>query len=287
MTKQRREPYAKLYASWHSHPRTGPLSLAAAGLEAKMMSWCVAHGTDGHVPRDCVATAAPSAKSKELAAALGELVARGVLTEHPEGYTIRDFLDANISKERDEKRRADQVERQNRSRGHASVTRDNPAGAKSVTRDGSVSHTPSLDHDHDHDHLTRKGDLEQVGPRTPVAEVAPPSRSRDADAIRAGFARAYVEASTSPPPVTKHVDGKPWHELVDFGRIEAERGGLTLDDVGHRLGQGALRRKRFSFTWLVENPREFFAAAPASTLGGGESTADLVRDLTSDDRSRA
>lgn len=197
---KRREPYAKLFASWHSHPRTGPLSLAAGGLEARMLSWSVCHGTDGRVPKACVQTAAGPAPKREVARALAELLAAGVITDDGAGaYLIRDFLQANISKEDDEARRIGANERQSRKRSRertAPVTRDSDVI-------GDVGHAPvtavSLDHDHDHDHEDPvEGDLEQVAPAraAPDPDHAPPPEDRvyPAQVARLAWSRA-IEAN--------------------------------------------------------------------------------------------
>lgn len=178
---KRREPYAKLYASWHSHPRTGSLSLAAGGLEARMLSWSVMHGTDGRVPASCLGAVSGGAPKRDVEKALAELVTAGVVTRDGDHLDVRDFLDANISKERDEERRANAVERQDRSRG-APVTRDKAvtgaANRNPVTRDKTVCHTPSLDHDHDHDHdqdpekiSGARGSPDLVTPARPAAPL--------------------------------------------------------------------------------------------------------------------
>lgn len=175
MTK-RREPYAKVFASWWRHPRTGALSLPASGLEARLWSWSCDAGTDGRIPNGLVAQAAGPAAGRHLAAALSELLRAGVLTEDADAYIVRDFLDANISREADEARRENAVTRQDRSRG-VPVTRDRGVTAreiaKPVTRDRSVSHTPSLDHDHDHDHekeiSSARGSPDLVAPARPAA----------------------------------------------------------------------------------------------------------------------
>lgn len=150
-TKQRREPYAKLFASWWCHQRTGPLSLAAAGLEARMLSWSSHHGSDGRIPRASVPQIAGGGSSRrDVERALAELLKAGVLEEDGDTLVIRHYLDANISKQRDEERRHGQNERQTRHRA-ASVTRDSGVIGEPVTRDQSVTKPISLDHDHDQD----------------------------------------------------------------------------------------------------------------------------------------
>jgi hypothetical protein len=128
-----------------------------------MLSWSAHHGADGRIPKASVSQLAGPALRREVDRAIKELAAAGVLVDDGDAYLVRDYLDANISKERDDDRRRSQNARQSRHR------------AASVTRDASVTKPLSLDHDHE------------------VGVVAPPVR----DAGRAS-ARPIVGPQGSP-----------------------------------------------------------------------------------------
>jgi hypothetical protein len=147
-----------------------------------MWSWSSDAGTDGVVPKPLVSQAAGPNSGKHLAAAITELVKAGVLIDIGHAYQVRDYLDANISKERDEERRAGQVERANRARGNASVTRDRPPPSRvtpePVTPDPGVTVSNSLDHDHDHEEDHEKSPQRASPDLVTGARPAPSSETR-------------------------------------------------------------------------------------------------------------
>jgi hypothetical protein len=244
MTK-RREPYAKLFASWHSHPRTGSLSLAAGGLEARMLSWSVCHGTNGRVPRSSLGSVTGGAPRRDVDRALAELVSTGVVIDDGDTLVVRDFLDANISKERDDERRANQVERQDRSRGLPLSRVTGGQAPYSVTRDKTVCHTPSLDHDHDHDHLQEIVDLDLVAPGDSAAPRGPdPVRF---EVAKARLIRGYVDRY-------KAATGDAWMSWAANDReIRRVAAFCALGEGEPSVRADAVLDGAFADTWMADH----------------------------------
>lgn len=271
MTKTRREPYAKLFASWWCHPRTGPLSLAAGGLEARMLSWSSHHGADGRVPKTSVAQLAGGGTSKrDVDRALAELLRAGVVIEDGDALVVRDYLDANISRQRDEERRHGQNERQSRHRA-ASVARNSEGNAESVTRDipavtrdQSVSHRPSLDHDHDHDHTLS----ERVG-------RAPPTLL-GVEAVEASLRRGYAkrfEREAGDAWMTHARDTAHIQRAAAWCRTQPD-----VNEAIERFLDGAFRHEpwrkwRWKWEYLAEDPGHTASRSPApvGSMAGHES----------------
>lgn len=257
---QRREPYTKLYASWWCHPRTGPLSLAAGGLEARMLSWSAHHGADGRVPKASLAQLAGGASKKEIGRAIAELLSAGVVAEDGDAYVIRDYLDANISKERDEERRRGQNERQSRHR-QSTVTRDI---TPPVTRDRSVTNTPSLDHDHDHDQETRSTSVSDARAPEPVD-----ARPKSVESARQAIEAAYRKRGLAVPgPIAALTPDYETHSRL--AGLDAERLPPMLEAF---FGDDSMASKGFPVSWFLANPNQW--AKPTTSTPTGGLPADL------------
>jgi hypothetical protein len=94
-----KEPYARVYASAKDHPRYMRAGLEANGLMLRALAYCADHLTDGLVPESWLVAQGGRRPVKALLDA-------GLLTRGPDGYRIRDFLDANQSREEVQGRRA-------------------------------------------------------------------------------------------------------------------------------------------------------------------------------------
>jgi hypothetical protein len=88
--------YARLQGTFWRHDRTASLSLAAAGLHARAMSYAADQMTDGHVPRHLLAAFFGGAID---AAVVAELTTAGVWREVKTGHVIRDWSQHNITAE--------------------------------------------------------------------------------------------------------------------------------------------------------------------------------------------
>ena len=265
---QRREPYTKLFASWWCHPRTGPLSLAAGGLEARMLSWSAHHGADGRIPKASLVQLAGGASKKEIGRAIAELRSAGVVVEEGDAYVIRDYLDANISKERDEERRRGQNERQSRHR-QSPVTRDVTG---SVTRDQDVTNAVSLDHDHDHDQDHRaesasvaRAHVREADVRPVPVEVEPKVRAAIGEAQRAEAARARLA------PVWRERTGATPMELSALtpkAEVVSALAGLPDEPelsgvLGRFFDDPKMRERGWPIQWLLRNPAQWSGRAGA------------------------
>jgi len=274
-TKQRREPYAKLFASWWCHQRTGPLSLVAAGLEARMLSWSAHQGSDGRIPRASVPQIAGGGSSRrDTERALAELIKAGVLEEDGDTLVIRHYLDANISKQRDEERRHSQNERQTRHR-TASVTRDSGVTSEPVTRqserDQSVTGSISLDHDHDHDHDTRSDE------RVSRARAPDPGQGQPTlvDTRRIETARRAVQAGYQTRRLSvpgRVATNAPSHDdackLAGLGALPPDDLVATIDAF---FGDEAMRAKGYPVGHLLTNPNQWGRASLDAARDDGHS----------------
>lgn len=272
-TKQRREPYAKLFASWWCHQRTGPLSLAAAGLEARMLSWSAHHGSDGRIPRASVPQIAGGGSSRrDVERALAELIKAGVLEEDGDTLVIRHYLDANISKQRDEERRHGQNERQTRHRA-ASVTRDSGVIGEPVTRDQSVTKSISLDHDHDHDHDQDTRSDERVS-RARAPDPAPGQASlvdtRCIETARRAIQAGYQTRRKAVPGriATNAASHSDACKLAGLGALPPDDLVAIVDGF---FDDEAMRAEGYPVGYLLANPNQWGRAALDAARDDGHS----------------
>ena len=212
-----------------------------------MWSWSCDNGTDGRVPREALRQVAGG--DKQTKTALAELVTRGVISEEGTDLVIRDFLQANISKEADEDRREAQNLRQKRHRAdsdHASVTRDKTTESR-VTNDAVTGLSLDHDHDHDHDHTNRSDH--------------PSSTDLGRSAIVRGFERRWRAKGIGDiwPGVGKHRDRLDrWAEwaAADPARLDASLDGFFAD-------KGFPTESRYAFAAWANDPQRWVPTKPA------------------------
>lgn len=82
--------WVKLYTSWHNHPKTLDLSLAAKGLWLDCLAWAGQQETEGWVPAGIVRRIAGEEEGRVLA---GQLVDVGLWEAGEGGWTIHGWTD--------------------------------------------------------------------------------------------------------------------------------------------------------------------------------------------------
>jgi hypothetical protein len=181
--------YARLQGTFWRHERTGTLSLAAAGLHARAMSYCADQMTDGHIPRHLLAAFFGGAIDQVTVA---ELVEAGIWKEAKGGFQIRDWDQHNITadawaqKKEDHRQRMAAIREAKRAREKANEVTgvhacDRSQADHSDACDASVQQPPldegrrTKDEDEDlssRDRSTEGGPAAVAAPESgPVAEV--------------------------------------------------------------------------------------------------------------------
>jgi hypothetical protein len=120
--------------------RAGPLAIA---LDVAGMCYCAGHATDGFIPTEALAAAAPFLNKRQAMAAAGQLVNVGRWVPVDGGWRIHDFLAYNPSAAERDDRRHGAVERtqrwRDRKRGRDTST------PKDVRRGGDTSTSQGRD----------------------------------------------------------------------------------------------------------------------------------------------
>lgn len=102
--------WVKLDDGFWSDPAIDRVGNEAAGVYARMLSYCGQHLTDGHVPATAAKFISPRGRP------LDALIEAGLIEPNGDGYLIPKFLDYNPSKAQVEDRRRRDAERQRRRR---------------------------------------------------------------------------------------------------------------------------------------------------------------------------
>jgi len=182
--------WAKLDDHFPFHRKIRPISDAAFRLHVSAICWCCEHLTDGHVEHDEVALCSDV---KKPAAAVAELVKRGLWHETDTGWVIHDFLTYNGS-------RASMVAAREKEARRKKDWRDRKDAETSVPPPVPVS--VPVGHDVGHERLVdRPSDYPDPTRPDPTRPVPSLSSKSSADAADAAPHRSPKSRSTPCPDI--------------------------------------------------------------------------------------
>jgi len=236
--------WLELSTTWHDHPRTVGLSLAAKGLWAHGFSWCGKHDTGGAMPRGVVAGLGVRAQIAKLVA---ELVAAGLWEPTEAGWQFRDFGDRQRRAiEIAEARRLRDRERQAaRRRSVASASAPSPRNVTPNVTPKSVTVTRSVARD---------------SPATPPARAGGDTKTTDRDSS-APTGDKSPSGAASTPVVAEIVDLEPENWGARAAEIAAE---LDYRPTNGQIGRFAAACGKLA----REKPRPLVLSALRSVIEG-------------------